>query len=126
MQVNAGDAELAQCFEGLAAIRLRYQHAKMRPSGVMGIEYFLKIAEQATGVRPSSLANVRFELPIKLLRNKPAKVRVKRVSAIVARIASQIAATSELDSKTWRNRAAPISCIGFSTRAATSGAGSKG
>jgi hypothetical protein len=43
--------------------------------GVIGIQSFLDAAEKATGTRPSSLTDIRFELPIKLLRNKAVAVR---------------------------------------------------
>ncbi|MFA6029319.1 MAG: SDR family NAD(P)-dependent oxidoreductase [Elusimicrobiota bacterium] len=44
--------------------------------GVMGIELFAESVARMTGAPPKALAEVRFALPIKLLRGKPATVRV--------------------------------------------------
>jgi len=45
--------------------------------GVIGIEMFLDAGEKLTGHRPQALRDVRFELPIKLLRRRPITVRIK-------------------------------------------------
>ena len=44
--------------------------------GVMGIETFMEAAAAASGKAPAGLEDVRFMLPIKLLRNKPQKVKI--------------------------------------------------
>ena len=44
--------------------------------GVMGIETFMETATALTGQIPQGLKEVRFALPIKLLRNRPQAVRV--------------------------------------------------
>ncbi|HOX23901.1 MAG TPA: polyketide synthase dehydratase domain-containing protein, partial [Elusimicrobiales bacterium] len=44
--------------------------------GVMGIETFMEAAELFLGEKPAGLEEVRFALPIKLLRNRPQKVRI--------------------------------------------------
>ncbi|OGR65481.1 MAG: hypothetical protein A2X31_11815 [Elusimicrobia bacterium GWB2_63_22] len=45
--------------------------------GVMGLETFAEAAAVVTGAPPKALVNVRFAVPIKLLRNKPAEVKIK-------------------------------------------------
>ncbi|MBI5200274.1 MAG: SDR family NAD(P)-dependent oxidoreductase, partial [Elusimicrobia bacterium] len=49
-------------------------------AGVMGLELFAQTQAKLTGKVPSGFADVRFALPIKLLRGKPASVRVKQGS----------------------------------------------
>ncbi|MFH2201859.1 MAG: SDR family NAD(P)-dependent oxidoreductase [Elusimicrobiota bacterium] len=44
-------------------------------SGVMGLELFAETIGRLTGEVPAALADIRFGLPIKLLRNKPITVR---------------------------------------------------
>ncbi len=45
--------------------------------GVMGLETFAEASAVVNGMPPKVLANVRFAVPIKLLRNKPAEVKIK-------------------------------------------------
>ncbi len=45
--------------------------------GVMGLETFAEASAVVNGTPPKVLANVRFAVPIKLLRNKPAEVKIK-------------------------------------------------
>ena len=45
--------------------------------GVMGLETFAEAATVLTGANPKALTDVRFAVPIKLLRGRPADVRVK-------------------------------------------------
>jgi NAD(P)-dependent dehydrogenase (short-subunit alcohol dehydrogenase family) len=45
--------------------------------GVMGLETFAEVSSLVTGVPPKTLTSVRFAVPIKLLRNKPADVKIK-------------------------------------------------
>ncbi|MCM2267318.1 MAG: SDR family NAD(P)-dependent oxidoreductase [Elusimicrobiales bacterium] len=45
--------------------------------GVMGLEAFAEAATLLTGTHPKALTDVRFAVPIKLLRGRPADVRVK-------------------------------------------------
>ena len=47
-------------------------------AGVMGLELFAETQAKLTGKIPSGFSEVRFALPIKLLRGKPASVRVKK------------------------------------------------
>jgi NAD(P)-dependent dehydrogenase (short-subunit alcohol dehydrogenase family)/3-hydroxymyristoyl/3-hydroxydecanoyl-(acyl carrier protein) dehydratase len=49
--------------------------------GVMGLETFAEAAAIVTGAAPKALTNVRFAVPIKLLRNKAADVRIKAAAA---------------------------------------------
>ncbi|MDD4003671.1 MAG: SDR family NAD(P)-dependent oxidoreductase [Elusimicrobiaceae bacterium] len=44
--------------------------------GVIGIETFFEAAARLGGERPQMLRNIRFSLPIKLLRNRPQPVRI--------------------------------------------------
>ncbi len=45
--------------------------------GVMGLETFAEAAAVVTGEPPKALTNVRFAVPIKLLRNRSAEVNIK-------------------------------------------------
>jgi malonyl CoA-acyl carrier protein transacylase len=45
--------------------------------GVMGLETFAEAATVLTGANPRALTDVRFAVPIKLLRGRPADVRIK-------------------------------------------------
>ncbi|MBI5242108.1 MAG: SDR family NAD(P)-dependent oxidoreductase [Elusimicrobia bacterium] len=49
--------------------------------GVMGLELFAEAASKVLGEAPGALEEVRFALPIKLLRNRPASVRVEAKKA---------------------------------------------
>ncbi|HCC47203.1 MAG TPA: hypothetical protein DEQ38_03675, partial [Elusimicrobia bacterium] len=49
--------------------------------GVMGLETFAEAAAVVKGRPPKVLSGVRFAVPIKLLRNKPAEVKIKAASA---------------------------------------------
>jgi NAD(P)-dependent dehydrogenase (short-subunit alcohol dehydrogenase family)/3-hydroxymyristoyl/3-hydroxydecanoyl-(acyl carrier protein) dehydratase len=49
--------------------------------GVMGLETFAEAAALVTGAAPKALTNVRFAVPIKLLRSKAADVRIKAAAA---------------------------------------------
>jgi NAD(P)-dependent dehydrogenase (short-subunit alcohol dehydrogenase family)/3-hydroxymyristoyl/3-hydroxydecanoyl-(acyl carrier protein) dehydratase len=49
--------------------------------GVMGLETFAETSAAVTGKPPDALTEVRFAVPIKLLRSKPAEVRIKAVSS---------------------------------------------
>ena len=49
--------------------------------GVMGLETFAETAAAVTGKPPKALTQVRFAVPIKLLRSKPADVRIKAASS---------------------------------------------
>jgi NAD(P)-dependent dehydrogenase (short-subunit alcohol dehydrogenase family)/3-hydroxymyristoyl/3-hydroxydecanoyl-(acyl carrier protein) dehydratase len=44
--------------------------------GVMGIETFAQTAAFTLGKNPKSLKNIRFQLPIKLLKNKPIRIKI--------------------------------------------------
>ncbi len=48
--------------------------------GVMGLETFAEAAAAVTGAPPKALTGVRFAVPIKLLRGRPADVRVKALA----------------------------------------------
>src|SRR5258708_33937922 len=50
-------------------------------AGVMGLELFAEAAAKLTGQLPRGFSDVRFELPIKLLRGKPITVRTIGQSA---------------------------------------------
>ena len=45
--------------------------------GVIGLETFAEVSTLVTGAPPKALTGVRFAVPIKLLRNKPADVKIK-------------------------------------------------
>jgi len=45
--------------------------------GVVGLETFAETSAIVTGAPPKVLTNVRFAVPIKLLRNKPAEIKIK-------------------------------------------------
>ncbi|MEA3307473.1 MAG: SDR family NAD(P)-dependent oxidoreductase, partial [Elusimicrobiota bacterium] len=44
--------------------------------GVMGIETFAQTAAFTLGKNPKALKDIRFQLPIKLLKNKPARIKI--------------------------------------------------
>ncbi|MEK7722512.1 MAG: polyketide synthase dehydratase domain-containing protein, partial [Elusimicrobiota bacterium] len=48
--------------------------------GVIGLETFAEASAIVTGAPPKVLTGVRFAVPIKLLRNKPAEVKLKAVA----------------------------------------------
>ena len=49
--------------------------------GVMGLETFAEASALLKGAPPKALTGVRFAVPIKLLRNKPAEIRIKAAAS---------------------------------------------
>ncbi len=49
--------------------------------GVIGLETFAETAALFSGAAPKALTAVRFAVPIKLLRNKPAEIKIKAAAA---------------------------------------------